>query len=322
MRLLPKLMIAGLAAAAANACVVAAMAADKVRFAKSVSQPLAFAPIDIGIEKGIWAKHGLDVEMMVFAGDAKMQQAFVAKAIDFGLGSGPAMGFFAKGVPAKAVGVLANEPLSMGLTVAHNSKIQKADDLKNSRIGITTNGSLTYWLARELSRRMGWGSEGIKTVPLGAITAQLSALKSGQVDGFVMSSSQGIALQKVKEGRLLLEFGTYIKEFHTHIIIASDDMIQNKPDVVRRLLDGWKEVIAYMVANKAETVRMARKVTGLDDDIQSEEYDHVMPMMSRDLRFNDKALAVIADSFKELEILDTKPDMKTLYNDKFLAAGS
>ena len=308
----------GLVLAAAGTWALSAAAQDKIRIAKSVSQPLAFAPVDIGIEKKIWAKHGFALEVLIFAGDAKMQQAFVAKAIDFGLGSGPAMGFFAKGVPARAVGVVANEPLSMGLTVAGNSKIKRPEDLKGSRIGITTNGSLTFWLARELSRRLGWGSDGIRTVPLGAISAQLAALKSGQVDGFVMSSSQGLMLEQLKEGRLLLEFGNYIKDFHTHILIASDDMIQKKPDQVRRFLAAWQEIIVFMFDNKDETVRMARKVTGLDEALQRQEYDHVMPMMSRDLRFNAKALEVIADSFIELGILTVKPDMKTLYNDTFL----
>src|ERR1700722_7654339 len=101
----------------------AAAAADKVRIGKSVSQPFAFAPVEIGATEGIWAKHDPDVETVIFAGDAKLQQGMVANSIDFGLGSGPAMGFLAKGVPAKAVGALANEPLSMGLLVGRSPAI-------------------------------------------------------------------------------------------------------------------------------------------------------------------------------------------------------
>ena len=268
---------------AALAGASAAVAADKVRVGKSVSQPFAFAPVEIGAAEGIWEKHDLEVETVIFAGDAKLQQGMVANAVDFGLGSGPAMGFLAKGVPAKAVGALANEPLSMGLIVGADSPIQTPQDLKGRRIGVTTNGSLTYWLARELSRQMGWGSEGIETVALGAIGAQLAALKRGQVDGVIMSSSQGYGLEKTGDGHLLLAFGTYIKNFHTHVIFATDAMIANKPDQVRRFLAGWKDVIAFMAANKAETVRIARQVTGLDEAIESREYDDVMPMMSRDL---------------------------------------
>jgi NitT/TauT family transport system substrate-binding protein len=296
----------------------AAMAADKVRVGKSVSQPFAFAPVEIGAEKGIWAQHGLDAEVVIFAGDAKLQQGMVANSVDFGLGSGPAMGFLAKGVPAKAVGALANQPLSMGLIVGPSSTIRKPEDLKGAKIGVTTNGSLTYWLARELSRQMGWGSEGIETVALGQISAQFAALKRGQVDGIIMSSSQGYGLEVHDEGRLLLAFGTYIKDFHTHVIYATNDMIENKPDQIRRFLAGWKDTIAFMGANKAETIRIARQVTGLDEAIESREYDDVMPMMSRDLRFSAKALDVIGNSFPEMGIMSEKPDMHTLYTEEFL----
>jgi NitT/TauT family transport system substrate-binding protein len=295
-----------------------AAAADKVRVGKSVSQPFAFAPVEIGAAEGIWAKHGLEVETVIFAGDAKLQQGLVANSVDFGLGSGPAMGFLAKGVPAKAVGALANEPLSMGLIVGPSPAIQKPDDLKGKRIGVTTAGSLSYWLARELSRQMGWGSNGIEPVGLGAMTAMLAALKRGQIDGVILSSSQGYGLEKTGDGRLLLKFGTYIKDFHTHVIFATDAMIADKPDQVRRFLAGWKDVIAFMAANKADTVRIAMQVTGLDEAIESREYDDVMPMMSRDLRFHAKALDVIGDSFPEMEILPAKPDMRTLYTEEFL----
>ena len=313
-----KTAFAALLLAATLVGVSGAAAADKIRVGKSVVQPFAFAPLEIGTAEGIWAKHGLEVEVVIFAGDAKLQQGLVSDAVDFGLGSGPAMGFLAKGVQAKAVAAIANEPLSMGLVVGPASNIRTPQDLKGAKIGVTTNGSLTYWLTRELSRQMGWGSEGIQTVALGAIGPQFAALKVGQVDGVIVSSSQGYGLEAKNEGRLLLKFGSYIKNFHTHVIFATDDMIAHKPDQVRRFLAGWKDVIAFMAANKDETVRVARQVTGLDEALERREYDDVMPMMSRDLRFRAKALDVIGDSFPEMGIMPTKPDMRTLYTEEFL----
>jgi ABC-type nitrate/sulfonate/bicarbonate transport system substrate-binding protein len=311
-RLLGSLLLAAVLGA------TTAHAGDIVRVGKSVSQPFAFAPLEIGIAQGIWQKHGLDVQVTVFAGDAKLQQALVTNGVDFGLGSGPAMGFLAKGVPAKAVGALANEPLSMGLIVGAASTIRTPAELKGAKIGVTTNGSLSYWLARELSRQLGFGSDGIGTVALGAIGAQFAALKRGQIDGTILSSSQGYQLEKGGEGRLLLRFGSYIKKFHTHVMFATEPMIKEKPDQVRRFLAGWKDVIAFMAANKDETVRLAMKVTGLDEAIERREYDDVMPMMSRDLRFDPAALDAIAASFPEMGITAEKPDMRSLYTEEFL----
>jgi NitT/TauT family transport system substrate-binding protein len=312
-------VFAGLLLAVTLLGVTTAAAADKIRVGKSVVQPFAFAPLEIGMAEGIWTKYGLETEVIIFNGDAKLQQGLVANAVDFGLGSGPAMGFLAKGVPAKAVAAIANEPLSMGLVMGPASNIRAPQELKGAKIGVTTNGSLSYWLVRELSRQMGWGSDGIETVALGAIGPQFAALKVGQVEGLIVSSSQGYGLEAKNEGRVLLKFGNYIKDFHTHVIFATDDMIAHKPDQIRRFLAGWKDVIAFMAANKDETVRIARQVTGLDEAIERREYDDVMPMMSRDLRFHPKALDVIGDSFPEMGIMPAKPDMWTLYTEEFLS---
>jgi len=296
-----------------------AHALDSVRIGKAAATTFAFAPIEIGTAQGIWAKHNLEVASTAFAGDARMQQAMVANAIDFSLGSGPGMGFLARGVPAKAVAAIANEPLSMGLSIGKNSPLATASDLKGAKVGVATQGSLTFWLTRELSRQMGWGPTGIVTVPLGTNQALIAALRTGQVNGIVVSSSVGYSLEKIGEGRVLVEFGERVKDFHTHVIQATDEIIARRPDVVRRFLAGWKDVIAFMATHKAETVKLLLPITELPEDVQLREYDAVLPMMSRDLRFQAKALDALARSFVELDILPRPPDMKTLYTEQFLS---
>jgi NitT/TauT family transport system substrate-binding protein len=295
-----------------------APAADHIRVGKASATTFAFAPLEIGTAKGIWAKHDLTVESIAFGGDARLQQAMTADAIEFSLGSGPGMGFIAKGVPAMTVAAMANEPLAMGLTIGKNSPINSYDDLKGKRISVSTAGSLTLWLVREFSRQRGWGPTGINTVALGVNQAQVAALRSGNVQGFVASSSLGYALEKEGEGRVLVEFGQFVKDFHTHVIFATNTVIARKPDVVRRFLAGWIDVIDFMAKNRDETIKLVMAVSGLPQDIQTREYDNAMPMMSRDLRFKPKALDVLQRTLVELEILNTAPDMKMLYTEQFL----
>jgi NitT/TauT family transport system substrate-binding protein len=297
---------------------VGAMALDVVRVGKTASNALAFTPPEIGMAKGIWQKHGIEVKVLQYAGDGKMQQGLIANEIEFGLGSGPSMGFIAKNVPAMTVGVIANQPLSMGLIVAPDSPIKTTQDLKGRKIGITTNGSLTYWLARALARREGWAPDAIRTVPMGSISGQIAGLKSGQVDGFIMSASVGYMLADRHEGKVLLHFGDEIKDFHTHVIFATNKVIKDNPDLVKRFLAAWQETVEFMFTQRDEAIALAQKTTELPLNIQEEEFDKVLPMMSRDLRFNDAAMAVILDSFIELEILDKKPDPKTLYTEAYL----
>src|SRR5215831_14919354 len=311
-------LLAVLVGALTTASTTIASAADLVRVGKASATTFAFAPIEIGKAKGIWAKYDLDVESIAFGGDARLQQAMVADSIDFALGSGPGMGFLAKGVPSTVVAAMANEPLAMGLSIGKSSSIKTYDDLKGATVSVSTGGSLTYWLVREFSRQRGWGPAGIKTVPLGVNPAQVAALKAGNVQGIVTSSSVGYMLEKNGEGRVLVEFGDHVKDFHTHVIFATKAIVSRHPDRVRRFLAGWSEVVAFMAANREETIKLVMPVSQLPEDIQAREYDKAMPMLSRDLRFRPKALEVLARSFVELDILPTAPDMKTLYTEEFL----
>src|SRR5262245_50713672 len=240
------ILLASLVLAITAAATTTASAADLIRVGKASATTFAFAPIEIGKEKGIWAKHNLDIESTGFGGDARLQQAMVADSIDFALGSGPGMGFLAKGVPSTTVAAMANEPLAMGLSTGKNSPIKTYDDLKGATVSVSTGGSLTYWLVREFSRQRGWGPAGIKTVPLGVNPAQVAALKAGNVQGIVTSSSIGYMLEKSGDGRVLVEFGDHVKDFHTHVIFATKAIVSSHPERVRRFLAGWIEVVAFM----------------------------------------------------------------------------
>ncbi len=58
-------------------------------------------------------RNGLDIEISGFGGDAKLQQAMAADAVDIGLGSGPGMAFIVKGSPVKAIAAMAGPPLHL-----------------------------------------------------------------------------------------------------------------------------------------------------------------------------------------------------------------
>jgi len=307
-------VIATLTLAAALAAPAAA--ADKLRVGKAVAEAFSFVPPDIGMRTGIFPKNNTELELTAFAGDARMQQAAAADGIDILLGSGPAMAFIVKGVPIKGVAAMAGPPLLLAIVVRPDGP-KTAADLKGKTVSVSTAGSLTYWLVSETSRRQGWGPNGINIAPMGAMPGQLAALKRGDIDGAIMDIGNAFDLEKKGEGRILVRF-TDIKDFHIHVIFATDKVIAGKPDTVRNFLKGWFETIAFMRANKAETVRIAMQVTDKDQDITGRVYDELMPMFSDTGRFDPKALATLSKSYVELKLLPSEPDMSKLYTEAFL----
>jgi ABC-type nitrate/sulfonate/bicarbonate transport system substrate-binding protein len=294
-------------------------AVDKLKVGKAVPEAFSFVPLDIGMKKGFFQKYGVEAESIAFAGDAKMQQAMASDSIDLALGSGPAMAFIVKGSPIKAIAAMAGPPLLLTLVVRKDdASLKSPADLKGKRVSVSTVGSLTYWLVSETSRQQGWGPDGILIAPMGATQPQIAALKRKEIDGMVTDISTALSLEQAGDMRILMRFGDLVKDFHIHVIFATNKDIAEKPAALRNFLKGWFDTIHFMRANKAETVDIAKDVIHKDADITARTYDTLMPMFSDDGRFDPKAMAVLAKSYVELKVLPSEPDPKELVNESFL----
>jgi NitT/TauT family transport system substrate-binding protein len=298
--------------------VLAPARAELLRVGKAVPEGFSFVPLDLGIRYGIFKKHGLEIENSAYGGGGKLQQALTADSVDIGLGSSPEMSGIVKGVPIKAVAAMAGPPLLIALMVRPDGTIKTVDDLKGRRVGVTTTNSLTAWLVSELSLQKGWGHDGIAVTPLGAIPGLLAALMMMQVDGFVADISTLLRAEEAGEGKILLSFGDLVKDFHIHVIFATNKLIATRPGAVRSFLAGWFETIAFMRANKGKTVETAMAVLDLNRSIAERSYDTLIPMFSDDGRFDAKALAVLGRSYVDLKFLPTQPDMSKLYTEEYL----
>jgi len=296
----------------------AAHAADKIRVAKSEATTFAFAFLEVGAQEGIYAKHGIEVETLNHAGAAKAHQALIAGSADIELGSGLELMFVAKGSPTKGVAVLAGPPLGFAIMVAKDGSVHSVADLKGKLIGVSTVGSLSDWLPTEISRRQGWGSEGIRRVALGSQDGLTGALLSHNVDGIIGGTQTGYRLEQAGSGRVLTTFGPLIPDFIVHMIVASDAIIAAHPDQLKRFLAGWFETVRFAKTHKDETVRDTMPLTRLPPDLAARLYDEQIAMFSDDGRFQAKALAVTKEAVKQLGELDKLPPDGQLYTEAFL----
>jgi ABC-type nitrate/sulfonate/bicarbonate transport system substrate-binding protein len=309
-----------LAAAQFGAAATDARAQDTLRVGRAIANSWSFIPLDVGMAAGIFAKHGLAIESVSFTGSARLQQGMAAKSIDIGLSSGPELAMVAKGAPVIAVGAIVLSP-RMTITVRAGGPIRQPQDLRGKRIGVSTSASLTEWLTRELSRREGWGRDGVQAIALGSDAAQIAAMKTGQIDGLVLDVATALRLESAGEGRIVLYFGDIIKDFIQNAAYARRDLVAANPNLVRRFLAGWYDTIAYMATHKDESIRIALPIVDLPPDLAARGYDQWMEAYSRDGRFDPVALGLLAKSFVEMGLLPAEPDMKGLYTEEFLPPG-
>jgi len=293
-------------------------AAEKLRVAKVVPFAWTFTPLDIGMQMGIFAKHGVDIEASATQGDAKLQQALTADSVDIGLASGPGMAFMAKGVPAKAVAAMAGVPKNMAVMVGYDSPIKTVDDLKGRKLGVTTVGSLTDWIGKRINQMKGWGQNGIVTVPIGGMPPARAAIKTGQIDGYIGALEVGYALEEAKEWRVITTATPFVDQFITHVIFARDELIAKRPNEIRAFLKGWFETIAFMKANKAKAVEISAKVINVSEAVAARAYDEQIGIFNLDGTFDPTAVAALKQSYIEMGLLKEIPDDKVLFTTQFV----
>ena len=312
-----KLLGALLLACALAPC--AAQAETTVRVGQPQAGTFQFVPLQVGTEAGIFKKHGLNVEIVDFGGGPRG-----AAGADGGLDRhrhrlrtrARARGQGRAG--DRAWPPWRTRPIRCCSPCSRTRRSRRRQDLKGKTVSVSSKGSLTYWLAQELSRQLGFGSDGFTIAPLGTTAAQMAALKTHQIDGMIVEANAGYRLEEDGTGRVLVQFGDRIKTFHIYLLYARRAFADSDPEAVRAFLAGWFDTIAYMREHRDQTIEIVRRTAEVSPAVAARDYDELMGMFNRTGKFDPKALAVLARSFVEMGTLPAEPDMNTLITEKFL----
>ena len=267
---------------------------------------------------GTWTKRGLEVSIVAFPGDARLQQAFAAGSVDFGLGSASgALAAIAKGLDTRLIGSISNSVKLMGLVAA--PEIKTKEDLKGKTVGATSPNALTDILVKYLSKKLtGDAEKGIRRAHLGAFQNQVAALKTGQTQAFVWTLEGIFEVEKQGVGKYLLSFGDEFPDFVFEVIIGTKKQIDEKPEVVRAFLEGWYEAQAHMKANKDYTVALFEKKMETPRDIGGRVWDLDRATLVDDGVFSDPALKAAAQSLVDTDVIKEIPPLDRWVEKKFL----
>jgi NitT/TauT family transport system substrate-binding protein len=218
------------------------------------------APIAVALEKGFFAKHGLDVEYFPFPGGPRGGAALIAGEIDI-LSTGVTDLYVLKdkGEDVRVIGNN-NEGLHMTLVVAKD--INKVEDLKGKTIGVTAVGAFTWHLARALAERMGWEVDrDIKIVALGGFDAQVAALKRGEIAAFVWGDF-GTVAEALGVGKVLFSLDEIIPgNWQDQPILARHDFVKKNPDAINRLILAYMEAWRFIRIYPDEAAKIIAKKT-------------------------------------------------------------
>ena len=275
----------------------AGQAMDTIRAGTPEGRAFMFAILDVGNQAGIFKKHDVDVKKINFQGGAKLQQGLASNSVDVSVGSTGDILFIAKGLPARAVAQFAGPPVDLALIVRADGSITKPAQLKGAKIAVTSVGSLTHFLAGKFAEAEGWGKDGVTPVAVGGVGSEIAALTTKKVDAAVGPTEVGLQLEKEGRGKILVDYGKVLPDWVTHMIYATNTIIESHPETLQHFLDGWFDTVAYMRAHKNETVKIISEVTKVSPELTARAYDVEMPALTSNGKIDVKAFAVLKKTF-------------------------
>jgi ABC-type nitrate/sulfonate/bicarbonate transport system substrate-binding protein len=158
----------------------------------------------------------------------------------------------------------------------------------------------------------------MQLVAVGNDASRVAAVRTKAIDGAVVNLAVAFNYAQKGDGKVLLLFGDLLKDFHVHVIFATNKAIASRGPALRNFLAGWFETIAFMRKDKAKTLEIAQGIMQTDAPTTARIYDAMMPMFNDDGHFKPKALSVLAHSFVDMKTLPAEPDMTKLIDEEFL----
>lgn len=299
-----------IAAAAALALSTAAFAQPAMEAV--VGNNFGHLPMIVGVEKGLFKKHGVDLKLKVVNTGTDMVNSMNKNEVQFGdMSVTTVLKARHAGAPFRVVGMIMNDATTafadqpLAIVARKGSGITKVEDLKGKRVGLAREQTSDEYLKMVLARR-GMKYEDVAIENIMAPPALGPALAAGKVDAVVSWEPYNVmALSKAPESYEVQRGGGHLS--YIMIVTVHDPMLKDKPKLIQQFVNGLAAASHYTRQHRAEAVEIfAKWVPGVDLEVARKAIQYLSydPRISRE---SLRAFENAQNDLLKLTIKDAKP---------------
>jgi NitT/TauT family transport system substrate-binding protein len=229
-----------------------ALAADSVTLRLDWVMGSEQSPIFLAKEKGFFKAEGIDVQILPGEGSTVTVKLVGNKSNDFGLATADqTLMAHAKGLPVISTAVIAQKSPG-GIIFPKDKPIRKLEELYGKRLGTQIKGVVhKHWEA--VARLHNLDRTRITELPFDRAIAQ--AIAGGKIDaGVAFFFNDGLLLEAKGTPMGALMFSDLGLEMYSTSLIVHQDMLKEKPDLVRRFTRAFIRGWTYSKANPDEAL--------------------------------------------------------------------
>jgi NitT/TauT family transport system substrate-binding protein len=232
---------------------------------------------DVGQRAGIFAKHGLKLDILYTQGGGETMQAVIAGSADIGIAAGTqgVMGAFSKGAPVRILAAGTTGAGDLYWYVPANSPIKSFADTNGKTAGYSTNGSSTHLTLLALIKHFG-----TSTIPVasGAGGVTLTQAMSGQIDVGWASPPFGLDALRDNKIRLIARGSdapsTRDQTVRVHIVNAN--VLESRKAAIARFMEAYRETYNFLYDNP-QGIEIYSEYSKVPVDLAKRIRDEFMP---------------------------------------------
>jgi NitT/TauT family transport system substrate-binding protein len=316
--------VAALCAAALTACGGGGSSGPSTSIKLGLVQAQDFVhamPARVAVQQGFFKDAGLDVKVIDFSSGSDLTKAMTGGSVDVGAATGlDAVSGAAKKLDTQAFyGVMGPSP--MALIVPAKSSITGFSGIAGKKLGISKAGSLTDYITRATAEASGVDFDKVKEVPLGDPAATMSAMKRGDVDGFVLPVNFGFLLAAQHQGRIAQKAADVLgPDSQFAVLMAKKSTISGNKANLKKLAGAYTKSLAWMKANKQPTVALAVSKLGMPQAIAEQTYGALIGNFGTDGAISAAGMAGYAKALPNLGIATSSPAQDSYLSTQIVAA--
>jgi NitT/TauT family transport system substrate-binding protein len=291
-------------------CSVASAQLTKLTVGYS-STASAELPAWLAKETGIFAKNGLDVQLVYFRGGTTATMALLSRQTPLSQGSGQVI--VNAGLRGADTVMIAGGLVNTEWWLMTRPDIKTAEQLKGGSVAISPFGGLAESMTRIALKRLGLTPvKDIAFLQVGGLQERLFVLETGKVQGAMLPTPYKFMAQK--------------RGFHTLVSVAlsyqstgvstTRTFIRESPDIVRRYVKSQIEAVHRIKTDRETALKVLVKYLGPQDrDILEKSYDDLLS----DEKFPPKQYPTLEGIKNILEPLaETDPKAKAARPEDFV----
>jgi NitT/TauT family transport system substrate-binding protein len=270
-----------------------ASAADKVKVAIGQIDAWANQIPTLGMQAGIFQKHGIELENFGTQGAGETLQAVISGSADIGIGIGTsgAMRAFVRGAPIRVIAAAYAGTGDQYWYVKPDSPLKTlADATEKNTMSYSTNGATSHAIALAFGKQLGVKA---KPTATGGPPATYTMTMSGQVD--IGWGVMPFGLKEYQEGKFrIIARGSDVPSMRNQTMrvqVVNLNALKERKDVMLRFMRAYRETLDWMYANP-----QAAKFYGEKMKLSEE-----LVILQRD-QFNPKE-AMLPDRLSDLDLV-------------------